>query len=348
MTITRLTDFEENVSPPAVLPFSEQTYFYTIDEDGQATVPVPLGAGFVSITGTNFVGVVNGAAATIPTDPEGTSGYQTISFLSPITSGTATGLSNSSAIYTATITVDGVPIAIQITGSTAQTYGTLVSQLNTDLSTAATATITGGKLKITSASFGIDSTVRISNSQIITPTPTVTASITNTPSTTPTITLTASNTPTISHTATTTRTPTITPSITDSPGITNTPTLTPSITNSATPTLTKTGTPTITPTITLTKSITPTISITPTLTGTKTITPTLTPTITVSPSPYASGVFNSLTLFSQFDLPVDGTITPNNMEVVLTIVKLIAPNQTFVGLTGFVDSTHVSVSFYAP
>lgn len=345
---TRLTDFEENVAPPAVLPFSDQTFFYTIDEDDEIDVPVPDGAGFVSITATQFVGVVNGASIAIPSDASGTAGYQEVNFASTITSGTATGLANTSQVYTATVTVDGVNIAIQITGSNAQTYGALVNQLNTDLSTAATAAISGGKLRITSATTGTSSTVRISNAQIITPTPSPTPSITQTPSVTPTITLTASNTPTISTTPSNTRTPSVTPSVTDSPGLSPTPSASATVTLTPTPTVTKTATPTITATISVTPSITRTITVTPSVTGTITITPTTSPTITVSPSPYASGLFNSLTLFTSFALPVDGTITPNNMEVVLTIVKLIAPNQTVVGVTGFTDDTRISLSFYAP
>lgn len=345
---TRLTDFEENVSPPAVLPFSDQTFFYAIDEDDEIDVPVPEGAGFVAITATQFVGVVNGSAIAIPSDPSGTSGYEDVNFSATITSGTATGLANNSTIYTATVTVDGVAIAIQITGSNAQTYGALVNELNTDLGVAATASITGGKLRITSASTGTSSTVRISNAIIITPTPSPTPSITLTPSTTPTITLTASTTPTISTTPSNTRSPSVTPSVTDSPGITPSATPTRTVTNTPTPTTTVSNSPTLTPTISATPSVTPTITVTPSVTGTITITPTTSPTISVSPSPYASGLFNSLTLFTSFAIPVDGTVTPNDMEVVLTIVKNIAPNQTVVGVTGFTDGTRVSLSFYAP
>jgi len=75
----------------------------------------------------------------------------------------------------------------------------------------------------------------IFNSDIATPTPT----LTRTPTPTPTL----------------TRTPTPTPSIT----LSSTPTLTPTITITPTPSITLTATPTITPTITLTPSSTPSL-----------------------------------------------------------------------------------------
>jgi hypothetical protein len=63
--------------------------------------------------------------------------------------------------YTATITVDGVAKAISIIGSAAQTFTTLVSEINTDLGVSATASISGGNIKITSASYGTTSKVLI-------------------------------------------------------------------------------------------------------------------------------------------------------------------------------------------
>lgn len=63
--------------------------------------------------------------------------------------------------YTATITVDGVAKAISILGSAAQTFTTLVAEINTDLAAAATAAISGGDIVVTSATVGTTSKVRI-------------------------------------------------------------------------------------------------------------------------------------------------------------------------------------------
>jgi hypothetical protein len=63
--------------------------------------------------------------------------------------------------YTATITVDGVAKPISIIGSAAQTFTTLLSEINTDLGASAVASISGGNIKITSATTGLASTVAI-------------------------------------------------------------------------------------------------------------------------------------------------------------------------------------------
>lgn len=55
-----------------------------------------------------------------------------------------TGLPNDATNFTASVTVDGIPYAVQVTGSAAQTFGTLVAELNTDLSGIATAAIGDG------------------------------------------------------------------------------------------------------------------------------------------------------------------------------------------------------------
>lgn len=65
-------------------------------------------------------------------------------------------------VYTARIDVDGTPIMVSVSGSNAQTFTTLVDELNTDLSTAATAALVGGSIVITSATTGTTSTVDIS------------------------------------------------------------------------------------------------------------------------------------------------------------------------------------------
>jgi hypothetical protein len=63
--------------------------------------------------------------------------------------------------YHANAMVDGINIPISIVGSTAQTYTTLLSQINIDLGAAAIATIVGGNIVITSATAGVNSVVSI-------------------------------------------------------------------------------------------------------------------------------------------------------------------------------------------
>ena len=68
--------------------------------------------------------------------------------------------------YAATITVDGVAKSISVVGSAAQTYTTLVNEINTDLGASATAAIVGGNIVITSATTGVDSSVSVLDSTL--------------------------------------------------------------------------------------------------------------------------------------------------------------------------------------
>jgi hypothetical protein len=75
----------------------------------------------------------------------------------------ATGLANDATAYTATITIDGVAKSVSVTGSTAQTYTNLISEINTDLGAAGSVSLVGGNLKVVSATTGASSSVSISN-----------------------------------------------------------------------------------------------------------------------------------------------------------------------------------------
>jgi hypothetical protein len=89
-----------------------------------------------------------------------------------------TGLPNTGTLLQATVTVDGVPNSVQIAGNAAQTFGTLVAELNTDLGPVATAAIgdgvtttngyvvPNGQLAIVSATTGAASTVSIADVNI--------------------------------------------------------------------------------------------------------------------------------------------------------------------------------------
>jgi hypothetical protein len=77
---------------------------------------------------------------------------------------TATGLANSAEVYGALVSVDGgANQQVSITGSTAQTYTDLLTQINADL-TGATASLVAGNVQIKSASTGASSSVVITNS----------------------------------------------------------------------------------------------------------------------------------------------------------------------------------------
>lgn len=153
--------------------------------------------------------------------------------------------------------------------------------------------------------------------QLVSTTPSPSATPTRTPTSTPspspsgtaTPTFTPSRTPTASPTSTVTSTPTSTPTAT--PTRTSTPTHTPSLTPTASPTSTSTSTPTTTPTATPTYTSTPTstpsgtptasptdtptatATVTPTFTTTPTSTSTATPTDTATPLPCLTDVDGS-------------------------------------------------------
>lgn len=89
------------------------------------------------------------------------SGYQGVNVGGAITGGSATGLLNDASVFAATITVDGVAKNITVVGSAAQTYTTLLSEINADLAGSAIISIDAGDLKVTSATAGATSTVLI-------------------------------------------------------------------------------------------------------------------------------------------------------------------------------------------
>ena len=73
---------------------------------------------------------------------------------------------NDATVYTASVVVDGCgsqPIAV--TGSAAQTYTTLLSELNTD-TTGGTWSITGGNLLLTSDTTGLSSAIAITDTDL--------------------------------------------------------------------------------------------------------------------------------------------------------------------------------------
>lgn len=69
-------------------------------------------------------------------------------------------------IYTATVTIDGVAVPVAVQGSAAQTFTTLVAEINTDLGVAGTAAINAGNITVTSATTGLMSTVSVTDGNL--------------------------------------------------------------------------------------------------------------------------------------------------------------------------------------
>lgn len=97
-----------------------------------------------------------------------TAGYATLTygpnFPGPDT--TPTGLANDATAYTATVTVNGTPHAVSVTGSAAQTFAALITEINTDISTWATAALVGNSIVITvtNPTAGPTSTITVADS----------------------------------------------------------------------------------------------------------------------------------------------------------------------------------------
>lgn len=98
---------------------------------------------------------------------EKVAGFATLSFGPlPKAGGTPTGLKNDTTTYTASVAVDGTPVAVSVAGNAAQTFTALVAELNTDLGANATAALVGGDIVITSATTGETSTVVVTDTDL--------------------------------------------------------------------------------------------------------------------------------------------------------------------------------------
>lgn len=117
------------------------------------------GAGTAAVTGGNLVitSATTGVASKVRIVDAGLfsalSGFVNVSVVDGV----------APTVYTATITVDGVAIPVAVQGSAAQTFTTLVSEINTDLGAAATAALSGGNIVVTSATTGLTSKVVIAD-----------------------------------------------------------------------------------------------------------------------------------------------------------------------------------------
>lgn len=89
------------------------------------------------------------------------SGRQIVDVGGAKTVATATGLANGATNYTYTVAVDGgAAQTITVTGSAAQTYADLITEINNDI-TGATASLVGGNLVFTSSSTGSSSSISL-------------------------------------------------------------------------------------------------------------------------------------------------------------------------------------------
>lgn len=100
---------------------------------------------------------------------EATAGKAVVDYgVLPAGGSTPTGLPNTGDAFTASIDVDapGSPVAVSVVGSAAQTFTTLIAEINTDLGGAATAALVGGQIVITSATTGVASAVVVTDTSL--------------------------------------------------------------------------------------------------------------------------------------------------------------------------------------
>ena len=90
-------------------------------------------------------------------------GTQLVDFAGGAATGNATGLANDATAYTATIAVDGVDYAVSVTGSAAQTFGALVTEINADLPNTECAIDGDDNLLFTSTTTGDTSKISITD-----------------------------------------------------------------------------------------------------------------------------------------------------------------------------------------
>ena len=139
--------------------------FVTDTQDRENTTAVTLGTLFAATT--IVVGAGSPASVGVPTLDTATNGLTQ-----------PTGLADDGTVYSASFVVDGTPNTVQVTGSAAQTVGTLLDEINDDLgntgsplaggvASAALVTDTtdsnNGNIVVTSATTGTASTVVISD-----------------------------------------------------------------------------------------------------------------------------------------------------------------------------------------
>jgi hypothetical protein len=106
-------------------------------------------------------GIIYSGISTLTSRFDYRAGSQIVDVGGAKTGATATGLLNDATTYTYQIAVDGgAPQTISLTGSAAQTYTLLLTEINADI-TGATASLVGGNLKFISATNGASSSISL-------------------------------------------------------------------------------------------------------------------------------------------------------------------------------------------
>ena len=115
---------------------------------------------FSAAAGDIYTGI-----ATLTNRLEGGAGSQVVDVGGAKTGASATGLANDATTYGILIAFNGgANQQITVTGSAAQTYTTLITEINTDIVGGGSCSIVGGNLKFISASNGVGSTIALTNS----------------------------------------------------------------------------------------------------------------------------------------------------------------------------------------
>ena len=132
---------------------------------GYAPIGIPYTDG-VNIEQVMFRGVVASFIAQyaiLALPGASLAGYQVVDTGGGHVGADPTGLMNDPTVYTASVVVDGgAPQLIDVTGSAAQDYTTLITELQTD-TVGATWALVGGDLRLTSNTTGVTSTIAITD-----------------------------------------------------------------------------------------------------------------------------------------------------------------------------------------
>jgi len=108
-------------------------------------------------------GVVYSGTTTLTSRFDYQSGSQIVDVGGAKTAATATGLSNGTQAYTIGVVINGgASQPVSVTGASAQTYATLITEINADL-TGASCALVGGNLKFVSGTTGASSTIAITD-----------------------------------------------------------------------------------------------------------------------------------------------------------------------------------------
>ncbi len=138
--------------------FTSLLVHFGVDASANSQLDIAAAAGITS-TAVDMPFILSGTATPY-------TGAQVVNVGGNVAGADATGIPNVAGPFTATITVDGVAVPISVAGTAAQTYTTLIAELNADLGAAATASLAGGNILVTSATTGLTSTVSIADTDL--------------------------------------------------------------------------------------------------------------------------------------------------------------------------------------